>query len=273
MKRSDRLIGITNYFLEHPRTLVQLNYFAKRFEASKPSISEDLDIIHQMFQHEGIGGLDRVPGAAGGVRYLPYFSKESSTAFMETICNELQDTSRILPGGYLYMSDLLGDPTILKEVGKAFVTAFADKQIDAVVTVETKGIPIAYAVANYLHVPVVIIRRNMRVTEGSSVSINYVSGRSQRIQTMVLPKRNLPEGKNVVIIDDFMKAGGTISGMKSLLEEFKATVVGIGVFAEAEDGDEDESMIEEYTSLIKVSNVQVKKEQIDVQLGSFYDGN
>src|SRR5699024_1850455 len=109
------------------------------------------------------------------------------------------------------MSDLLGNPAIIKEIGQAFVSAFQHEKIDAVVTVETKGIPLAYAVADYLQVPVVIIRRNMRVTEGSSVSINYVSGRSQKIQTMVLLKRNLQEVKLVLIIDDFMKNGGTVS--------------------------------------------------------------
>src|SRR5690625_6333386 len=110
---------------------------------------------------------------------------------MKQLCYKLEDPSRVLPGGYVYMSDLLGDPSIVQEIAKAFVTAFHGQTIDAVVTVETKGISLAYAVAQYLRVPVVIIRRNMRVTEGSSVSINYVSGRSQRIQTMVLPKRHL----------------------------------------------------------------------------------
>ena len=92
-------------------------------------------------------------------------------------------------------------------------------------TVATKGIPLAYAVANYLDVPVVIARKDNKVTEGPTVSINYVSGSSKRIQTMVLSKRSLPEGSNVLIIDDFMKAGGTIQGMMSMLEEFKANVV------------------------------------------------
>ena len=55
-------------------------------------------------------------------------------------------------------------------------------------TVATKGIPIAYAVASHLNVPVVIVRRDNKVTEGSTVSINYVSGSSKRIQTMVLIK-------------------------------------------------------------------------------------
>src|SRR5699024_8079668 len=129
MKRSDRLIGLTNYFLNHPRTLTQLTYFTDRFDASKSSISEDLDMIHDMFQYEGIGALHRVSGAAGGVEYVPAFSREASTTFIDKVCTSLQDASRILPGGYLYMSDLLGDPAMIKEIGKAFVSAFQDEEI------------------------------------------------------------------------------------------------------------------------------------------------
>src|SRR5690625_4513278 len=190
MKRSDRLVGLTNYFINHPQQLTQLSFFTEKYKASKSSISEDLNIIHEMFLQEGVGSIKRFSGAAGGAKYIPHFSKKSSYSFIKYLCEKLQDPSRILPGGYLYMSDLLGDPRIVKEIGKAFVSSFYQQEIDAVVTVETKGIPIAYAVADYLNVPVVVIRRNMRVTEGSSVSINYVSGGSQRIQTMALARRN-----------------------------------------------------------------------------------
>lgn len=268
MKRSDRLVALTNFFINHPYQLAQLAYFTEKFDASKSSLSEDLDIIDEMFKHEGIGKLERVTGARGGAKYVPFFRKEESIAFINSICEQLEDPDRILPGGYLYMSDILGNPRMVKEIAKTFVTAFSDRKIDAVITVETKGIPLAYAVAEFLNVPVVIIRRNMRVTEGSSVSISYVSGRSQRIQTMVLAKRHLTEGMNVCIIDDFMKAGGTVSGMISLLQEFKAEVVGIGVLAEAEDL-EFEPLIADYTSLVKVSNISSRDKQITVTRGSF----
>ena len=268
MKRSDRLVAMTNFFINHPQRLEPLTAFTNKYDASKSSISEDLDIIHDMFKREGIGELERITGARGGVKYTPYFDKEQTGAFIDTICETLEDPDRVLPGGYLYMSDLLGNPSMVREIAKAFVTVFHEKEIDAVITVETKGIPLAYAVASFLDVPVVIIRRNMRVTEGSSVSINYVSGRTQRIQTMVLAKRHLQEGLNVCIIDDFMKAGGTISGMISLLEEFKANVVSIGVLAEAED-EEEEPMINEYTSLVKVSNIAGKTGEISVSRGRF----
>lgn len=269
MKRSERVACLVNYFLNSPYKRIQLSYFTNEYSASKSSISEDLDIVNDMFIKEGIGKLKRVTGASGGVIYKPIFSKTSNESFIESLCEKLAEPDRILPGGYLYMSDLLGDPEIVKKIGRAFVSVFSEIKIDAVVTVETKGIPLAYAVASYLNVPVVIIRRDPKVTEGSSVSINYVSGSSRRIQTMVLSKRNLKENLNVCIIDDFMKAGGTITGMVDLLKEFNAKVVAIGVLAEAED-EEDERVVKSYTSLVNVKNVDAQMKKITVNQGSIY---
>ena len=65
-----------------------------------------------------------------------------------------------------------------------------EEDLDAVVTIATKGISLANAVANVLNLPVVI-RKDNKVTEGSTVSINYVSGSSRKIETMVLSKRTL----------------------------------------------------------------------------------
>ena len=138
-------------------------------------------------------------------------------------------------------------------------------------TVATKGIPLAYAVANYLNVPVVIVRRDSMVTEGPTVSINYVSGSTKRIQTMVLSKRSLAEGSKVLIIDDFMKAGGTVNGMISMLEEFRAHVAGIAVLVEAERADE--RLVDDYLSLIKLSDVDLKQRQINMSEGNFFSKN
>ncbi len=100
------------------------------------------------------------------------------------------------------------------------------------------------------------------------VSINYVSGSSKRIQTMVLSKRSLKEGANVLIVDDFMKAGGTINGMISLLSEFRANVVGIGVLVESEEAEE--RLVDEYVSLVKLTSVNVKEKQITVEEGNYF---
>ncbi|MCP8618169.1 pur operon repressor [Salirhabdus salicampi] len=269
MKRSERLVAMTNYLLDHPQVLVPLPYFTKEFDAAKSSISEDLDIVNDMFQKQGIGFLETVQGAAGGIKYIPKYSDKNSKAFIDHICNRIEDPDRLLPGGYLYMSDLLGDPETIRNIGKIFATAFAQKGVEYIVTVATKGIPLAYATAQIMNVPVIIVRRDPKVTEGSTVSINYVSGSSKKIQTMVLAKRSLPEGSNVCIIDDFMKAGGTINGMKSLLAEFNANVSGIGVLAEAEDEDEDR-VVDDYISLIQIKDVDIKNRKIEVLKGNYF---
>ncbi|WP_042147515.1 pur operon repressor [Paucisalibacillus sp. EB02] len=268
MKRSGRLVALTNFFLENPRIHKNLPSFSDKYNAAKASISEDLDIIDELLREEGIGYLKRIAGSAGGVMYIPESSREKGIEFVDQLCDRLKDPDRILPGGYLYMSDILGEPSTVREIGRIFASNFSNLEIDVVVTVATKGIPLAYAVASFLNVPVVIVRRDPKVTEGSSVSINYVSGSSRKIQTMVLPKRSFEEGSNVCIIDDFMKAGGTINGMVSLLKEFNANVKAIGVLAEADD-EEEERIVDDYTSLVKISDVDIKENFISVQRGNF----
>jgi purine operon repressor len=267
-RRSERLIDMTNYLLEHPRQLVSLTFFAERYGSAKSSISEDLAIIKETFEQRGIGTLQTVPGAAGGVKYSVKVSDEEARPFISGLCEVIASPERLLPGGYLYMTDILGDPAIVQKAGRVFASAFADADIDVVMTVATKGIPLAYAVGAYLNVPVVIVRRDSRVTEGSTVSINYVSGSAKRIQTMVLSKRSLEEGSKVLIVDDFMKAGGTVNGMISMLEEFKAHVAGIAVLVEAEKAEE--RLVDEYLSLVQLADVDVKEKKINVTEGNYF---
>lgn len=267
-RRSERLVDMTHYLMNHPRELVSLTWFAQRYQSAKSSISEDLVIINDIFKHQGIGMLQTVPGAAGGVKYFPMVQKEQASEFVDNLCRSIADPDRLLPGGYLYMGDLLGDPKILNEVGRHLAAAVAGKKVDVIMTVATKGIPIAQAVSSFLNVPFVIVRRDTKVTEGPTVTINYVSGSSKRIQTMVLSKRSLKEGANVLIVDDFMKAGGTINGMVNLLEEFQASVAGIAVLVESEY--EEERLVEDYISLVKLTDVNTKEKQINVVQGNYF---
>lgn len=271
MKRSSRLVDMTQYLLFRPHALIPLTTFAERYQAAKSSISEDLAIIKEVFETEGLGALTTVAGAAGGVKYIPSSPKEHSKQIIQRICGMLEQQERILPGGYLYMTDLLGQPTIMQEVGRMFAAAFSDRDADIIMTVETKGIPIAYATAAFLNIPVVIVRRDNKVTEGSSVSINYVSGSTKRIQTMSLARRALKEEANVLIIDDFMKAGGTIQGMMDLLQEFRATVKGVGVFVESDILNGEEQLIRDYVSLAKITDVDLKSKKIKVEPGTYFD--
>jgi len=145
---------------------------------------------------------------------------------------ELQDKSRMIPGGFLYIADLLYNPKYVKLVGELFAEKFSNQSIDYVMTVETKGIPLAMMTASGLNVPLVIARNENRLTEGSTLSINYVSGSTGKVQTMYVSKKAVPRNSRVLIIDDFMRAGGTARGMVDLVTELESEVVGVGVLIE-----------------------------------------
>lgn len=271
LKRSARLVEMTQYLLNRPHTLIPLTTFAERYGAAKSSISEDLAIIKEVFEDEGMGDLHTFAGATGGVRFIPKMPKKQALLFAQDLCARLEQRDRVLPGGYLYMSDLLGEPSLMNEAGKIFATAFSEKEIDCVMTVETKGIPLAYATGAQLNLPVVLVRRDHQVTEGSAVSINYVSGSHKSIHTMSLSRRALKEKSKVLIVDDFMKAGGTIQGMVDLLAEFNAEVAGVGVLVESGAVETEERLLHDYVSLAKLTGVDFKSKQILVNPGNYFD--
>ncbi|MEK4185402.1 pur operon repressor [Paenibacillus sp. FSL L8-0494] len=270
LKRSQRLVDMTQFLLERPHELLPLSIFADRYGAAKSSISEDLAIIKEVFEGEGIGELQTLAGAAGGVRYIPVMPKDMALIFVQRLCVQLEQTDRILPGGYLYMSDLLGLPSLMEQAGKIIATAFYGSEIDVVMTVETKGIPLAYATAAQLGLPVVLVRRDHQVTEGSAVSINYVSGSHKSIHTMSLSRRALKEKSRVLIVDDFMKAGGTVRGMVDLLGEFNAEVAGVGVLVESGAVETEERLLHDYVSLVKLSEVDSKERRISAHPGNYF---
>ena len=268
LRRSERMVVISNYLINNPYKLTSLNTFAEKYEAAKSSISEDIAIIKKAFEESGIGEIETVTGASGGVIFTPGISDEEAKAVIEELRDRLSESNRILPGGYIYLSDLLSAPKILQSVGRIIANAFKENKIDAVMTVATKGVPLANAVANILNVPFVIVRRDLKITEGSTVSVNYASGSSDRIEKMFLSKRSLKPNSRVLIVDDFLKGGGTISGMVSLLKEFDSTLVGVAVFAENAQEKRDRMT---YKSLLKVSEIDVKNNHVKVEIGNIFD--
>lgn len=268
VRRSNRLVDMTRYLMEHPRTLVSLKFFSERFGSAKSSISEDLSIVKHTFHTWGEGRLETIPGASGGAVLTPLYSKENAQKAIDNLVAEVNDDSRLLPGGYVYLSDLIGRPDILRQVGRLIDTQYVDKDVDVIMTVETKGIPIAQSVAMYMNKPFVIVRNSSHITEGPTVSVNYVSGSVQRIKKMELSRRTLSAGANVVVVDDFMKGGGTLNGMHSLIKEFDAHLVGMTVLAEG-NATNGKRLVDNCTSLIKVDAEDGETKSITARPGNF----
>ena len=248
LRRGERMVVIAHRLLTHPYQLFPLSTFMELLGAAKSTISEDLGFLRQAFDRFHLGKVETLAGAAGGVRYLPHMTRDQIRTLVEDLCRRLRDPARVLPGGFLQTTDLISTPQFAVPIGLAFATLLGDVRPDVVLTMEVKGIPLALETARAFNVPMVTIRRGGRVTEGPSVTVNYVSGSSRLVGQMTLPLRAIQPGAKAIFIDDFLRGGGTARGVVDLMKEFRAELIGIGVLIET--GVPKEKMAERYLSLI-----------------------
>ena len=70
---------------------------------------------------------------------------------------------------------------------------------------------------------------------------------------MALSKRAMKPSSKCIIIDDFMKGGGTAVGIKELLKEFDSELVGIGVLLDNKKVEK--KLVDEYVSIVELKAV------------------
>ena len=229
IRRNERLAAMTRILVESPNKIFTLGTFCEMFGAAKSTLSEDIDILRSVFAQFQLGQLDTVTGAAGGVRYRPMVYAEEAYRTVRDLAQTLSQPGRVLPGGFVYLADIMSQPDVVERIGAIIASQFYRAEPDIVLTMETKGIPVAMMTAKALGVPMIIVRRDSKVYEGPAVNINYLSGSGGRVETMSLSRRAVKEGQRALIVDDFMRAGGTARGMVDMMREFAVTVVGVCV--------------------------------------------
>ncbi len=230
--RNSRVLLITRILSENPGKIVSLGYFSEIFGAAKSTISEDIMIVRETLEGAGEGWVETLAGASGGVRYITGVPEDKVLEFRDEIIGYLKNPERVVPGNFLYITDIMQNPSIISRAGAVIAGAFRDVKADYVITVETKGIPLAYETARYLGINLIVVRRNTRITEGTNVSINYLSGTQGLLSTMSLSKRAIKPGSSLIFIDDFMRGGGTLKGIRDLLKEFDSDLTAAGVMVD-----------------------------------------
>lgn len=248
-ERYKRLIALTRFLSENPFEQVSLTDLSQRLGVAKSTLSEDLLLVKESFDEHGIGSIATQVGAQGGIVFVPQIPKKLVARTLNRWCRELMQPDRMTPDGFLYMTDLLFNPRMVDSMGLLLAERFRRIGIDFVATVETKGIPLALSCSRYLGIELVLLRRDNRLSEGSSLSINYLSGSSRRVQSLSLARRSPVRGGRVLFVDDFMRAGGTARAATDLLSEVEARVVGVGVLIATTDPRH--KLIDDYSSCLR----------------------
>ena len=142
----------------------------------------------------------------------------------------------VKPGNVLKVDSFLNhqmDIDLMEKIGEEFHRRFADKKITKVLTIEASGIGIAYPVAKQFGVPLVFAKKSKSVNIDGEMYVAEVESFTHKNKNQVIvSKRFLSEGDNVLIIDDFLANGCALQGLISITESAGATVAGLGIAIE-----------------------------------------
>ena len=142
----------------------------------------------------------------------------------------------VKPGNVLKVDSFLNhqmDVVLIEKIAKEFKRRFEDQRVDKVLTIEASGIGIAILVAREFGVPMVFAKKAKSVNLDGEMYVAEVESFTHKKTNMVIvSKKYLKEGENVLVIDDFLANGCALQGLISIVESADANVVGCGIVVE-----------------------------------------
>ena len=142
----------------------------------------------------------------------------------------------VKPGNVLKVDSFLNhqmDIVLIEKIAKEFKRRFEDQRVDKVLTIEASGIGIAILVAREFGVPMVFAKKAKSVNLDGEMYVAEVESFTHKKTNMVIvSKKYLKEGENVLVIDDFLANGCALQGLISIVESADANVVGCGIVVE-----------------------------------------
>jgi adenine/guanine phosphoribosyltransferase-like PRPP-binding protein len=127
----------------------------------------------------------------------------------------------VAPGTRIAVFNLLGDTEVVEAAAGGLAKRLADVDADALVTAETKSVPLLYELARLLNKPWVVLRKAYKPYMGETLSAETHSITTGAPQTLYLDEKDLPLVRNrrVVLVDDVISTGSTIEGMRRLVAD------------------------------------------------------
>ena len=130
------------------------------------------------------------------------------------------------------ITTLIGDSRQFKKVIDALAERYADKKIDAVLAVESRGFIFGGALAYKLGAGFVPVRKKGKLpykTYQVSYSLEYGEDSLEIHQDAIKP------GARVLLIDDLLATGGTLNAVTDFVKKLKGEITEIAFIVELKD--------------------------------------
>ena len=143
----------------------------------------------------------------------------------------IRDVPNFPKTGILFkdITPILHDQQLCNEIVNVFVEQYADKNIDAVVGIESRGFLFGFALANKLNIPFVLVRKAGKLPY-KTISHQYdLEYGTAKVEMQV---DEIKEGWNVLIHDDLLATGGTAEAAAKLVQMQNGNVAGFAFLVE-----------------------------------------
>lgn len=156
---------------------------------------------------------------------------------MKLLEDRIRADGVVKPGDVLKVDAFLNhqcDVELFDKMGEEWARRMAGTPVTKILTIEASGIGIACVAARHFdNVPVVFAKKAPSINlDGDQLATTIYSFTKQREFPVIVGRRFLNEGDQVLIIDDFLANGCALEGLVRLCEMAGATVVGIGIAIE-----------------------------------------
>ena len=151
---------------------------------------------------------------------------------------KLEDHIRTIPGfpkpGILFrdITTLLQDKDAFKQAIAELSKKFKNKKIDYVVAVEARGFILGGAIAEKIGAGFIPVRKKGKLpwkTKSVTYELEYGT------DTLEIHEDALNPGCRVLIVDDLLATGGTVSAVAKLVEAQGAQIAGVAFVIELDD--------------------------------------
>lgn len=116
------------------------------------------------------------------------------------------------------------------EITVASAKALLEKcpEFDYIITAESKGIPLAYEMAKQTGKPYIVARKGKKLYMVEPLVVEVRSITTTGVQTLVLDKSDadLMNGKRILIVDDVVSTGESLTAIETLVNEAGGNIVG-----------------------------------------------
>ncbi|RUT27916.1 xanthine phosphoribosyltransferase [Paenibacillus zeisoli] len=155
---------------------------------------------------------------------------------MEALKQRILEEGIVISDQVLKLDGLLNhqvDPELTMQMGKEFAARFREEGVTRVVTVESSGIPAAFATAYELGVPLVFARRKKTLLADPDALCERVPSFTKGIVTDILISRQyISENDRILFIDDIIANGDAARGVVKIIQRSGAELVGVGIVVE-----------------------------------------